>query len=73
VIVPLVVQVYTRFLYPVPVNGDSWFQLPATVVDVGTKLFAELSVMYAPDIVFNNKLVPETAVNGVVLGVKVLV
>lgn len=53
-------------------NGDEAFQvgLPAAVA---TNALLELSAKYAPDTLFNNNDVPETAVNGTVLGVNAVV
>ena len=54
-------------------NGEAEFH--ATVPDVAAcaKLFVELSAKNAPEFEFNNKDVPEIAVNGAVGGVKLAV
>jgi hypothetical protein len=55
------------------VNGDVAFHASVPDDAACVKLFVELSAKNAPEFEFNNKDVPEIAVNGAVGGVKLAV
>lgn len=74
VIDPDDVHLYTRFLYPVTENGDESVHVGyvASPKAAGKNPFVEKSALNEPDKAGRSSDVPEIAVNGVVLGVKVV-